>query len=83
MNVGRRGCWTFFVLFVVPFCAAPLLFAFNSLPAILFFSSLMAVLLHLDVIRVVVKWMAKVRMATMGTSAAGSLAAAADVGISI
>lgn len=55
------------------------IFAFLVLPTIIFMSSLMSVLYHLGVMQKVVEWTAKVMMKVMGTSAAESLAAAANI----
>jgi CNT family concentrative nucleoside transporter len=54
-------------------------FAFVVLPTIIFFSALMAVLYHLGVMQVVIRAIAKVMRATMGTSGAETMSGAANI----
>jgi CNT family concentrative nucleoside transporter len=53
--------------------------AFWILPSIVFFSSLMAILYHLRVMQPIIEGIGKVMQRTMGTSAAESLSAAANI----
>jgi CNT family concentrative nucleoside transporter len=53
--------------------------AFGVLPTIIVFSSLMSVLYYLGLIQLLVRGLAKVMQATLGTSGAETLAAAANV----
>jgi len=53
--------------------------AFWILPSIVFFSSLMAILYHLRVMQPIVEAIGKLMQRTMGTSAAESLSAAANI----
>jgi len=54
-------------------------FAFWVLPTIIFFSSLMSVLYYLGIMQVIVRWIAKVMVVTLGTSGAESLSAAGNI----
>jgi CNT family concentrative nucleoside transporter len=54
-------------------------FAFWILPTIIFFSSLMSVLYYLGVMQVVVKFLARIMVRTLGTSGAESLSAAGNI----
>ena len=53
--------------------------AFWILPSIVFFSSLMAILYHLRVMQPIIEGIGKLMQRTMGTSAAESLSAAANI----
>ncbi len=53
--------------------------AFWILPSIIFFSSLMAILYHLRVMQPIIEGIGKLMQRTMGTSAAESLSAAANI----
>jgi CNT family concentrative nucleoside transporter len=53
--------------------------AFWILPSIIFFSSLMAILYHLRVMQPIIEAIGKLMQRTMGTSAAESLSAAANI----
>jgi CNT family concentrative nucleoside transporter len=53
--------------------------AFWILPSIIFFSSLMAILYHLRVMQPIIEGIGKIMQRTMGTSAAESLSAAANI----
>lgn len=55
------------------------IFAFMVLPTIIFMSSLMSILYHLGVMQILIKFVAKIMMKTMGTSGGESLAAAANI----
>jgi len=54
-------------------------FAFWILPTIIFFSSLMSVLYYYGVMQVVVAWIARIMVKTLGTSGAESLSAAGNI----
>lgn len=55
------------------------IFAVMVLPTIIFVSSLMSILYHLGIMQVLIKFVAKMMMKTMGTSGAESLATAANI----
>jgi CNT family concentrative nucleoside transporter len=54
-------------------------FAFKVLPTIIFFSSLTSILYYLGVMQIVVKGMARLMQWTLGTSAAETLSASANI----
>ena len=55
------------------------IFAFKVLPTIIFFSALMSVLYHAGVMQLVVRFLARIMQATLKTSGAESLSAAANI----